>query len=712
MTATLAAPIPCEHSDACTAAQVRDGRCLAHLHLEDASAYVRRTGIVDLRNAHLSADEFLGHLALLPEGDDGRRTARIVTATNAVVSGDLSIDALRVSGYLDLSGATLEGELSLRSTEVNHLWMRKTQARAGVLASQLAATGDVSFERATIEGPLRLVGASVGGNLLLQEITAMDAVNLSEIRVSGTLRGRRGTFEHSLRAEGANIGGLVDLSMIKASGNVGLSDLTAGETLRIDKGTIVHSLKLNGTDVARDVWLEGLHVWHRSEARGLTVGRHLRCRKARFAKGAVFTRARVGATAWFNNASVEGDLLFQGAQVAQDVTLADTTISGAAVMREMQIDGRTWLDGTAIGGTLDLTGARFSAGQGWGTVKADALIDLTRGRFDESFDAVLDAPVISLTDAIFEGESRVQVASGAQVQVAGTTFRRPSVLGQRHEAPDARLPFLMTAEYADLGNLLVTELDLSRCVLVGAHNLDGLRIGPGARLPRTPPGVFTGFALPFAWTWSPRETLVEENLWRQTTRKTAGWARADGGPEPEIPTPQPAAIATAYRALRKGREDLRDQPGAADFYYGEMEMRRRAAGAFSAEGLVLWLYWLLSGYGLRASRAVIAMLCVITLFTGLFQLYGFADVGQPFDARAANRAEPPPRQPPSSVKEAANALDSVDAWVYTAGTALSVVGAPQVELTTEGRALRVVLRLLGPILIGLALFAIRGRVKR
>jgi hypothetical protein len=32
-------------------------------------------------------------------------------------------------------------------------------------------------------------------------------------------------------------------------------------------------------------------------------------------------------------------------------------------------------------------------------------------------------------------------------------------------------------------------------------------------------------------------------------------------------------IAGLYRALRKGREDARDEPGAADFYYGEMEMR-------------------------------------------------------------------------------------------------------------------------------------------
>jgi hypothetical protein len=33
-------------------------------------------------------------------------------------------------------------------------------------------------------------------------------------------------------------------------------------------------------------------------------------------------------------------------------------------------------------------------------------------------------------------------------------------------------------------------------------------------------------------------------------------------------------IAGLYRALRKGRGDIKDEPGAADFYYRVMEMRR------------------------------------------------------------------------------------------------------------------------------------------
>jgi hypothetical protein len=39
---------------------------------------------------------------------------------------------------------------------------------------------------------------------------------------------------------------------------------------------------------------------------------------------------------------------------------------------------------------------------------------------------------------------------------------------------------------------------------------------------------------------------------------------------------QPAQLAGLYRALRKARGGAKDKPGAADFYYGEMEMRRHA----------------------------------------------------------------------------------------------------------------------------------------
>ncbi|MER7198160.1 hypothetical protein [Streptomyces sp. CB01635] len=76
--------------------------------------------------------------------------------------------------------------------------------------------------------------------------------------------------------------------------------------------------------------------------------------------------------------------------------------------------------------------------------------------------------------------------------------------------------------------------------------------------------------------------------------------------------------APVYRALRKGFEDGKNEPGAADFYYGEMEMRHRdRTGTTRAERGLLHGCWLLSGYGLRAVRALgwlaVAMAGAITV---------------------------------------------------------------------------------------------------
>jgi hypothetical protein len=42
-----------------------------------------------------------------------------------------------------------------------------------------------------------------------------------------------------------------------------------------------------------------------------------------------------------------------------------------------------------------------------------------------------------------------------------------------------------------------------------------------------------------------------------------------------------------YRQLHKGREDAKNEPGAADFYYGECEMRRHALDTPWAEKAIL-----------------------------------------------------------------------------------------------------------------------------
>jgi hypothetical protein len=147
----------------------------------------------------------------------------------------------------------------------------------------------------------------------------------------------------------------------------------------------------------------------------------------------------------------------------------------------------------------------------------------------------------------------------------------------------------------------------------------------------------------------------------------------------------PGRVALLYRALRKAQEDSKNEPGAADLYYGEMEMRRLARETTWGERVILALYWLVAGYGLRGLRALACLAAVVVGVAVLFELVGFA-------------------QHPSPPTVWGSLL-------FAARSTLSIAD-PEARLTAWGKLLQVSLRLAGPVLLGLALLSIRNRVKR
>ena len=160
-----------------------------------------------------------------------------------------------------------------------------------------------------------------------------------------------------------------------------------------------------------------------------------------------------------------------------------------------------------------------------------------------------------------------------------------------------------------------------------------------------------------------------------------------------------------YRALRSGREGRKGEPGAADFYYGEMEMRRQTgyddlpdpdqtvklcgAENFDStrapprpEKLILFLYWLTSGYGLRAGRALSALVLTVVCGAVLLCIWGVPDRGSP--------------------------------WLFAMESSISLLRPPETkEHPSRGSEVVIIaLRLLGPLFFGLALLSLRGRIKR
>ncbi|MFF5760890.1 hypothetical protein ACFY7A_36310 [Streptomyces longwoodensis] len=179
----------------------------------------------------------------------------------------------------------------------------------------------------------------------------------------------------------------------------------------------------------------------------------------------------------------------------------------------------------------------------------------------------------------------------------------------------------------------------------------------------------------------------------------------------------PLQLAPVYRALRKAFEDGKHEPGAADFYYGEMEMRRHADDIPRSERGLLTAYWALSGYGLRASRALAwlgaAMLVTIVLLMafGLAQdtpkqtVTGTVPAGGGKVTFEIDKDDP---QNPTGDRFTGKRFEK--ALNVTLNSV--VFRASGQDLTTAGTYIEMTARLSEPILLGLAVLAVRNRVKR
>jgi uncharacterized protein YjbI with pentapeptide repeats len=502
---------------------------------------------------------------------------------------------------------------------------------------------------------------------------------------------------------------------------------------------------------------------------GATFGDGASFDRATFRKGALF----VGATfdsAWFVNVTF-GDLAsFEGATFGDGALFPGATFDramfeGAAFGNYAWFHGATfdsaWFEGATFGDRAQFDGATFDRAMfervtfgdhtsfervkfadlvslddakigDWarlGPVVAKELT-LRRAIFGRAPDLVISADRLRCPQAKFPDGGRLRVR-WAEVTLDNTDFGRHSVLeaapaseefteigeteliedaltgAQTHRTAQPR-PICLAG--CDVHNLLLVDCDLRACRFAGAHNLAALRLEGTITLPSTPEGWQAAWrTFPPLWRWERRQTIAEEHYWRQLQARSQGWRGAptrspspyvaewhDRGERGDPSNPYgPPEIAGVYRALRKGREDNKDEPGAADFYYGEMEMRRHARGNASnrpgtrprgrVERGILTAYWLVSGYGLRAWRALAWLAILTAAFAVAFHLIGFTNPPQP---------------------------DSYwTSLLYSFRATLSLTD-DDVKLTAWGKLLQALLRISGPLLLGLALLAVRGRVKR
>jgi hypothetical protein len=450
---------------------------------------------------------------------------------------------------------------------------------------------------------------------------------------------------------------------------------------------------------------------------------------AMFGGGARFVGARFHGVARFVGARFHGNADFNDTTFNGPADFADTTFNGPADFAAAMFSGEARFSRTGLG-----DGSRLGPCTARVVVLSESQIGanvMVQCRTDEIDASNVECPEglrlsLLLGGALYvdaphthsPAKLTLRYAAG-DLTLAEASFTSPTTIA----APDQALtpPRLLGLSGVDATNLTLVGLDLGSCRLEDCYNRDQLRIDGPPQLAAPPPGRRWT-----RWRWTGRQILAEEHLWRaRYDRRPAGWfpeeCRHPGEAAPdhtrrertgEAARQQAARLQTAYRDLRKGREDAKDEPGAADLYYGEMEMRRLAAPPRSIDRALLTAYWAVAGYGLRAWRPLATLLVILALATVGFATVGFA---------AATRTEYRPATPAPAGQPVVYRQVTVPAgrpgWVaaldHSIDSATSLLRPAQpAPLTFWGRAMEITLRLLGPVLLGLAVLAIRGRVKR
>lgn len=447
---------------------------------------------------------------------------------------------------------------------------------------------------------------------------------------------------------------------------------------------------------------------------GVYFGGHASFERAKFSGGAWFVRAEVNATADFGGVKFSGEASFVGvmfrggawfggAEFHGDTWFRGAEFRGNAGFLKVSFERVATVGPLVCTGTLDLSEAVFGAAV---TIEAAAdTVHCRRTRWASTAALRLRHAAVDLSDAVLEypvsvaARSRPFAADGEELPELGLNSPHVRVVSLRG---------------VDVAHLVLTDIDLTDCRFAGAIHLDQLRLEGLYTLAVAPSGLRRRGIRPVRWT--PRRTLAEEHHWRSArTADSDGWTPPPEGEE----VLEAAALAPVYRQLRKSFEDGKHEPGAADFYYGEMEMRRHAGDIPWAERSLLTTYWALSGYGLRASRALTWLLASMIATVLVMMLWGLpqydpkpTSLGTFTGPRriAIATVTPDPVNPNGPYHERLSAERFEKSLRLVINSV--VFRSSGQNLTTIGTYSEMASRLTEPVLLGLALLAIRNRVKR
>jgi uncharacterized protein YjbI with pentapeptide repeats len=414
---------------------------------------------------------------------------------------------------------------------------------------------------------------------------------------------------------------------------------------------------------------------------------------ATFERAAMFGSATFERGAGFRSATFKGDVWFAAATFEGKAVFASATFVEADRVGPLVCAGQVVLSGAVFDGPVTL-------------LLATRRLECRRTRWSSAAEIRLRYATVDFAHAVFEYPLTIAAEPDPFVLANGRQLMDDPL----SSAPDPGVR-VASLRGVDAAHLVLADVDLSGCLFAGTVHLDQLRLEGACTFDTTPPAGWRRWP-PVGFT--ERRVLAEEHHWRaRQPGAVRGWNTAVLGPG----RTGPLQLAPVYRALRKAFEDGKHEPGAADFYYGEMEMRRHADDIPRSERGLLTAYWALSGYGLRASRALAWLGAAMLLTIVLLMAFGLAQDSPKQTATGTVPADggkvtfeidkDDPQNPTGNRFTGERFEKALNVTLNSV-----VFRSSGQDLTTAGAYIEMTSRLTEPILLGLAVLAVRNRVKR
>lgn len=777
MTVRVPTEDACQQPDAddpsivCGAAAAADQRCLAHLTPDARAAWLAALGPgadIDARGVVFSEellDELSNALGAAPEFGS-------VDFGGATFNGAVSFKGATFSRTAMFEETTFNGNALFEDAtfDVNALFEDATFGSNadfhGVTVSHDAGFwntrfgGDADFEDATFNGNASFQAATVTGYANFEWTTFVSEAWFQDGDFGSKATFERATFSGVAKFGSASFHGGARFEDAAFNAPALFGNVTFGADTDFEYTTF------NGAALFRNVTFSG-----EAEFMGAAFNTEVRFDSAVFNANAAFGGVTFRGAAWFKDAKFNENASFRGSTFHASARFAGTTfhanaefwsatfythadfgrttfngdasfdvvtISGDAWFEHAAFAGESWFERAAFGGEAGFEGATFDADAGFkrATFSQHAGFDRVTFRGHVGFEDVTFMKAVSFESALLRSEMQIRAAANqvdlyglrgegrvslrlraAKVDLTDVVLTGPvSVLGLGHPIDGvdetafghgaAVVPPVRVSSVRGLDAALVTltDVDLTKCRFVGLRRADQIVLdgqcvfadGPGGR----------------------RRVLAEEHHWRAEgggarAPHSGIWLRLPEDDAGRVELVGPARLEVLYRQLRKALEDAKNEPGAADFYYGEMEMRR-AATSRRTERWLLALYWAASGYGLRARRALAWLALLIVLSIGGLAWFGFPQTAKEQKASGMVVTQAG-RQPITlSIRQADPVRPLPDRVEKATEITLNAVifRSPDADLTTAGRYFNIATRILGPVLLGLSVLAIRNQVKR